>query len=232
MKSLTSGIIKEAREQGRFALLETEAKDICREYGIPTTKQRIAKSTIGALKISQDIGFPVVLKIVSPDIIHKTEIGGVILDVKNAKEVRESFAKILDNVRKRKPEASIVGVMVQEAAPKSTEVIVGAVKDPNFGPTIMFGLGGTYVEVLEDIVYRVAPITKKEAEDMVKEIKAYPILSGYRGGKADVNAIIDILLKVSELVTDFPEIREIDLNPIMVYEKGAKTVDARIILSK
>jgi len=232
MKPLTSGIIKEALEQGRFVLLETEAKDICMEYGIPTTKQRIAKSTIGALEISQDVGFPVVLKIVSPDIIHKTEIGGVMLDVKNAKEVREAFAKILDNVRKRKPEARIVGVMVQETAPKSTEVIVGAFIDPNFGPTIMFGLGGIYVEMLEDIVYRVAPITKKEAEDMVREIKAYQILSGYRGRKADINAIIDILLKISELVINCPEIREIDLNPIMVYEKGAKTVDARIILSK
>jgi len=232
MKPLTSGIIKEALEQGCFALLETEAKDICKEYGIPTTKQRIAKSTIEALEISQDIGFPVVLKIVSPDIIHKTETGGVILDVKNTKEVAESFAKILANVKKSRPEARIVGVMVQEAAPKSTEVIVGAFEDPNFGSTIMFGLGGTYVEVLEDVVYRVAPITKKEAEDMVREIKAYPILSGYRGGKADISTVIDILLKVSELVTDFPEIREIDLNPIMVYEKGAKVVDARIFLSK
>ncbi len=135
------------------------------------------------------------------------------------------------NVKKHKPEAKIVGILVQEMAPHSTEVIVGATKDPQFGPALMFGLGGVFVEVLKDVSFRIAPITKSDAQEMITEVKGYPILTGYRGQPpADINAIAEILLKTSMLVMDHQEIKELDLNPILVYEKGAKTVDARIIL--
>ncbi len=226
-----SKIFEEARKEGRSYLLEPEAKMICMEYGIPVTRFRVAKTREEASRFAEEIGYPVVLKIVSPDVIHKFDVGGVILNLKSAKDVQDAYDKILTNVKKHKPDARIVGVFVQEMAPPSTEVIVGATKDPQFGPALMFGLGGIFVEVLKDVTFRIAPITDLDAREMITEVKAYPILRGYRGQPpADVDAIVQILLNTSRLVMDHPEIKELDLNPIMVYEKGAKTVDARIIL--
>jgi len=227
----SSKIFEEARKEGRSYLLEPEAKMICMEYGIPVTRFRVAKTREEASRFAEEIGYPVVLKIVSPDVIHKFDVGGVILNLKSAKDVQDAYDKILTNVKKHKPDARIVGVFVQEMAPPSTEVIVGATKDPQFGPALMFGLGGIFVEVLKDVTFRIAPITDLDAREMITEVKAYPILRGYRGQPpADVDAIVQILLNTSRLVMDHPEIKELDLNPIMVYEKGAKTVDARIIL--
>jgi acetyl-CoA synthetase (ADP-forming) len=215
----------------RKYLLETEAKSVCMEYGIPVTKFRLAKNEVEAVKFAGQIGYPVVLKIVSPDIIHKSDVGGVMVDLKTAKAVRDAYKQILGNVKKHKADAKIVGMLVQEMAPSSTEVIVGAIKDPQFGPTVMFGLGGIFVEVLKDVTFRVAPITEEEACEMITEVKAYPLLKGYRNTPpADIGAIMKILLNTSRLVMEHQEIEEFDLNPIMVYEKGAKTVDARIIL--
>jgi len=226
-----SQIFEEARKDGRSYLLEPEAKMICMEYGIPVTRFRVAKTRGEALKFAEEIGYPVVLKIVSPDVIHKFDVGGVILNLKSAKDVQDAFDKILTNVKKHKPDARIVGVLVQEMAPSSTEIIVGATKDPQFGPALMFGLGGIFVEVLKDVTFRIAPITELDAQEMITEVKAYPILRGYRGQPpADIDAIAQILMNTSRLVMDHLEIKELDLNPIMVYEKGAKTVDARIIL--
>ncbi|MEM2319763.1 MAG: acetate--CoA ligase family protein [Candidatus Bathyarchaeia archaeon] len=226
-----SEIIAKALAEGRRYLLEHEAKAICQKYGIPVTRFGVAGSAEEAAKIAEEIGFPVVLKIVSPDIVHKYDVGGVVLNLKSADEVINAYNQIIANVRKRRPEARIDGVNVQEMAPPSTEVIVGAVKDPQFGPVLMFGLGGIFVEVLKDVTYRVAPIKEDDALEMVNEIKASPILKGYRGlPPADVNAIVEILLNASKMMMENQEIRELDLNPIMVYEKGAKTVDARIIL--
>ncbi|MBS7608138.1 MAG: acetate--CoA ligase family protein [Candidatus Bathyarchaeia archaeon] len=226
-----SQIIANALKEGRRNLYETEAKTICMEYGIPVTKFKLAKSEGEAVKIAEEIGFPVVLKIVSPDIIHKSDVGGVMLNLKNAKEVRAAYKQIMENVKKYKKDAKIVGIVVQEMAKPSTEVIVGAIKDPQFGPTLMFGLGGVFVEILKDVTFRIAPITEEEAREMLTEIKAYPLLKGYRNmPPADIETIVKILLNTSKLVTEHPEIKELDLNPIMVYEKGAKTVDARIIL--
>lgn len=228
-----SQILQKARIEGRNNLLEPEAKTICIEYGIPVTKFKVAKNDKEAVQFAEEIGYPVVLKIVSPDIIHKFDVGGVILDLKSPEEVEDANKRILENVKKRKPNASIVGVLVQEMAPHSTEVIVGSTKDPQFGPALMFGLGGIFVEVLKDVTFRIAPITELDAREMITEVKAYPILKGYRGQPpADLEAIVQILLNTSRLVTDYPEIKELDLNPIMVYEKGAKTVDARIILEE
>ncbi len=227
----TSQIFSQARKEGRKYLLETEAKTVCMKHDIPITKFILAKNEAEAVKFAEKIGYPVVLKIVSPDVIHKSDVGGVMINLKNAKDVRKSYKQILKNVKKHKAKAKIVGIMVQEMAPPSTEVIVGATKDPQFGPAIMFGLGGIFVEVLKDVTFRIAPITEDEAREMITEVKAYPLLKGYRNMPiADIKAIVKILLSTSRLVTEHGEIKELDLNPIMVYEKGAKTVDARIIL--
>jgi acetyl-CoA synthetase (ADP-forming) len=227
----TSKIINQARKEGRNALLEPEAKTICMEYGIPVTKFKVASNPNEAAKYADEIGYPVVLKIVSPDIIHKSDAGGVIVNLKKPAEVTEAYKKILENVKKYKADAKIVGILVQEMAPQSTEVIVGAIKDPQFGQTVMFGLGGIFVEILKDVNFRIAPITTDDAKDMITELKAYPLLKGYRNTPpADIDAIVSILCATSRLVMDQPEIKELDLNPVMAYQKGAKTVDARIIL--
>ena len=227
----TSQIISQARQEGRKALLETEAKTICMEYQIPVTPFKLAKNEEEAAEFARQIGFPVVLKIVSPDIIHKSDAGGVIVNLQNANEVKSAYRKILENAKKYDPAAKIIGVVVQEMAPQSTEVIVGAIKDPQFGQTLMFGLGGIFVELLKDVTFRVAPLTREDAQEMVTKVRAYPLLTGYRNTPpADIDAIIDAILNTSKLVMDYPEIKELDLNPIMAYEKGAKTVDARIIL--
>jgi acetyl-CoA synthetase (ADP-forming) len=227
----TINMFVQARKEGRNYLLEPEAKMVCMEYGIPVTRFKVAGTPEEAIKFAEGIGYPVVLKIVSPDIIHKFDVGGVVLNLKSPSEVKEAYQNIIKNVKKHKPDAKIVGVLVQEMAPTSTEVIVGATKDPQFGPALMFGLGGIFVEVLKDVTFRIAPITESDAREMITEVKAYPILKGYRGQPpADIDAIVNILLNTSKLVMDHQEIKELDLNPIMVYEKGAKTVDARIIL--
>jgi acetyl-CoA synthetase (ADP-forming) len=227
----TSRILSQAYKEGRKSLLETEAKTVCMDYGIPVTKFALARNEAEAVECAGTIGYPVVLKIVSPDIIHKSDIGGVVVDVKDAKRVRDAYDQILKNVKNHDAKARITGILVQEMAPSSTEVIVGAIKDPQFGPAIMFGLGGIFVEVLKDVTFRIAPITEDEACEMISEVKAYPLLEGYRNTPpADTKAIANILLNTSRLVTDHLEIKELDLNPILVYKNGAKTVDARIIL--
>lgn len=226
-----SQLLDQIIKSGRKSLLETEAKTVCMDYGIPVTKFKLAKDEEDAVKHAESIGFPVVLKIVSPDIIHKSDVGGVKIGIKNAKEVRGAYTEIMKNVHKNKANAQIVGMLVQEMAPAGTEVIVGSIKDPQFGPALMFGLGGIFVEVLKDVTFRVAPITEKEAHEMISEVKAYPLLKGYRNTPpADIKAIADILLKTSKMVMEHQEIKELDLNPILVYEKGAKAVDVRIIL--
>jgi acetate---CoA ligase (ADP-forming) subunit beta len=227
----TSKIINQARKEGRKALLEPEAKMICIDYGIPVTNFKVASNAKEAAKYAEEIGYPVVLKIVSPDIIHKSEAGGVIVSLKTSKEVIAAYSKILENAKKFKSDAKIVGVLVQEMAPNSTEVIVGAIKDPQFGQTIMFGLGGIFVEVLKDVNFRIAPLSIDDAKEMITQLKAYPLLKGFRNTPpADIDALVGILCSTSRLVMDYPEIKELDLNPVLAYQKGAKTVDARIIL--
>jgi acyl-CoA synthetase (NDP forming) len=229
--SQVSEIFVQARNEKRKFLLETEAKNVCAQYGIPVTKFLVAKTAEEAVRFAEKIGYPLVMKIVSPDVVHKFDVGGVMINLKTPKEIESAYKKILASVKKHNPKARIVGVTVQEMAPESTEVIVGAIKDPQFGQTLMFGLGGIFVEILKDVTFRIAPITEQEAKDMITEVKAYPLLQGYRGTPpADTDAIVKILLATSKLMMDHPEIKELDLNPVMVYQKGAKTVDARIIL--
>ncbi len=227
----TSKIKNQARKEGRKALLEPEAKTICSEYGIPVTKFKTALTAKEAIKYADEIGYPVVLKIISPDIIHKSDAGGVMVNMENSDEVARGFKKIIENVSKYNNKAKIVGVLVQEMAQQSTEVIVGAIKDPQFGQTVMFGLGGIFVEILKDVNFRIAPLTAEDAREMITQLKAYPLLNGYRNmPSADIDALVGILCSTSRLVMENPEIKELDLNPVMAYHKGAKTVDARIIL--
>ncbi|MCW3999269.1 MAG: acetate--CoA ligase family protein [Candidatus Bathyarchaeota archaeon] len=227
----TVKIINQAKKEGRHALLETEAKTICAEYGISVNKFSLATTEREASLQAEKFGYPVVLKVVSQDIIHKSDAGGVLVNLKSAAEVEEGFRRILANAKKYKADARIEGVLVAEMAPQGIEVIVGAVKDPQFGQTLMFGLGGIFVELLKDVNFRVAPLTDQDAREMITQLKAYPLLNGYRGAApADQEALVAILCNTSRLVMDHPEIKELDLNPIMAYPQGAKTVDARIIL--
>ncbi|MCS7097319.1 MAG: acetate--CoA ligase family protein [Candidatus Methanomethylicia archaeon] len=224
-------IINNALKEGRRYLMEHEAKSICAQYGISVTKFKVARNIEEALRYSEEIGYPVVFKIVSPDIIHKSDVGGVIVNIKNEKEGIEAYQRILSNVEKHKPEAKIIGILVQEMAPTGLEIIIGGIKDPQFGHAIMFGLGGIFVEILRDVTFRINPVTIDDAKEMIREIKGYPLLKGYRGQpKADEDSIVDTIVKTSKLLTDFPQIEQLDLNPVFVYEKGVKVVDARIIL--
>ncbi len=227
----TDKIFAQVRAEGRKALLEPEAKTICSEYGITVTNFKVAKTEQQAADLAALAGFPVVLKIISPDILHKSDAGGVAVNLKSKEEVKAAYARIIENAKKYKADAKILGVLVEEMAKQATEVIIGAVKDPQFGPTLMFGLGGIFVEVLKDVTFRVAPISEAEAAEMIVEVKAFPLLNGYRNTPAvDVKALVCLLVNVSKLVMEHQEIKELDLNPVMAYPEGAKTVDARIIL--
>ena len=226
-------IIEKALKDGRKFLLEPEAKSLCVHYSISVPKFMVVNDLESAIKAAHELGYPVVLKVVSPDIIHKSDVGGVILNINSEEELKEAYERLIDNVRQKAPHARILGVLIEEQVPKSVEVIIGVTKDPQFGHVIMFGLGGIFVEVLEDVTFRILPINKKDALEMISEIKGYSILKGYRGrAGVDINAIADIMVKVSRIVMENPMIRELDLNPVMVYERGAKVVDARIILNE
>lgn len=226
-------IITTARSEKRTYLLENESKTIMQTYKIPVTKFTVAETEDAAVKAAEKIGYPVVLKILSPDVIHKSDVGGVLININTPDEVRKGYQSIVKNVQKHKSNARIKGIFIEEFAPKGIEVIIGALKDSQFGPALMFGLGGIFVEVLKDVSFRVAPITKFDAKEMIQEIKGYPILTGIRGQKAsDVPALENILLQVSKLVMDYPVINQLDLNPVFSYPKGAKCVDARIILEE
>jgi acetyl-CoA synthetase (ADP-forming) len=224
-------IIAQARCENRKALLESEAKTIVAEYGVTVPKFKLATNEKAAAKIAQEIGFPVVAKIVSPEIIHKSNAGGVKIDLRTSEAVETAYRTIIENAKKYDPKANLLGVLIMEMAPKGTEVIVGAIKDPQFGATIMFGLGGIFVEVLKDVTFKIAPVNMEEAKEMINGLKASALLKGYRNtDPVDVDALAQILVNVSNLLIAHPEIKELDLNPIMAYAKGANTVDARIIL--
>jgi len=232
MRDPSVGIIFEkAKAENRNFLFEHEAKTLCGIYGMPITKIEVAKTEDDAVAAAKRIGYPIVLKIVSPQVLHKSDAGGVVVGVNDEKGVREGYNKILANIKKNVPTADIEGILVQEMAPKGTEIIIGSTNDPTFGPTIMFGLGGIFVEILKDVSFRLAPLTKDDAMEMIDEIKAKKILEGARGmPKADKETIINTLLSTSKMLDECPEIKELDMNPIIVYEKGARVVDARVIL--
>ena len=226
-----SEIFRVAASEERKFLFEHEAKTLCGLYGMPVTKISVAKTEEEAVEAAEETGYPIVLKIVSPQVLHKSDAGGVLVNIGDAEGIRQGYNRILSNVKAHAPDAEITGILVQEMAPNGTEVIIGSTRDPTFGPTIMFGLGGIFVEILKDVSFRLAPITRSDAEEMIREIKAYKILEGARGmPPADQETIAEILLATSRMLMECPEIRELDMNPVLVYEEGARIVDARVIL--
>ena len=226
-------VLDKVQADGRTSLTAPEGKIVCEAYDIPLPKEGLATSATQAAKLARKIGFPVVLKIVSPDILHKTEAGGVITGLGKAAEVEKAYAKIIKSAKAYKKGVDIIGVQVQQMLPSGAqEVIIGAISDPSFGKVVAFGLGGILVEVLKDVTFRLAPTTSKQAMSMLDGIAAAPILRGVRGG-AGVNrkVLADLIVRVSQLVSDFPEISELDLNPVFARPDGATAVDVRIVVN-
>lgn len=226
-------IFDQVKKEGRSILTEFESKRILKQAGISVVGTKLAKSQKEAVEISQKIGFPVALKIVSPDVIHKTDSGGVKLSINSVAQVKKAYDEILKKVRKQYPKALLHGISVQKMVQPGTEVIVGVSKDPQFGPVVMFGLGGIFVELFKDVSFRVIPVEQKDAQEMIKEIKGFPLLQGYRGKEpADISSLVNIILKISKFIEENPQIKELELNPILAYPNRAVAVDARIILEK
>jgi acetyl-CoA synthetase (ADP-forming) len=226
-------IFDQAKKEGRSILTEFESKRILKQVGIPVVETKLGKSQKEAVSLSQKIGFPVALKIVSPDVIHKSDSGGVKLSINSVAEVKKAYDEILRKVGKQFPRAVIHGVSVQKMVLPATEVIVGISKDPQFGPVIMFGLGGIFVELLKDVSFRVIPVERRDAQEMIKEIKGYPLLAGYRGKEpANIPALVEIILTLSKWIEENPQIKELELNPLFAYRDKALAVDARIILER
>ncbi|NJE26072.1 acetyl-CoA synthetase [Thermococcus sp. MV5] len=234
MKEEALKMIKEVLAQGRKSLVEYEAKQVLKAYGLPLPEEKLAKTVDEAIKYANEIGYPIVMKLMSPQILHKSDAKVVMLKIKNDEELRQKWEEIHENARKYRPDAEILGVLIAPMLKPGREIIIGVTEDPQFGHAIMFGLGGIFVEILKDVTFRIIPIEEKDAWTMIKSINGYPILAGTRGEPpADMKAIVDMMLKVSELVDDLKDyIKEMDLNPIFVYPEGEGVVivDARIIL--
>ena len=224
-------IVQRARAEGRVLLTEIESKELIGEAGIDVTETKLARSKKDAIGISDQMGYPVVLKIASGAITHKSDAGGVKLGLVTPEEVGRAYDEILASVSRKHPNAAIQGITVQKTARPGIEVIMGMLKDAQFGPVLMFGLGGIWVEILKDVSFRIVPLTKKDASSLIREIKGYPLLEGRRGREAaDVTRLEEALMKLSAFVEKHPEIKELDLNPIFAYADGYLAVDARIIL--
>ncbi len=229
-------IINDALSAGRKFLPEPEAKALLSAWGIPVPKSVSGQwPVVSGLKdiesVLKKLSTPLVLKIVSNEIVHKSDVGGVITDLKGAEDISAALNEINRNIKKRAPHATIEGFLLEEMAPKGVEVIIGGINDPQFGPAVMFGAGGVAVELLKDITFSLAPIKRKEALEMMKDVKSYPLLTGYRGMRAaDVKELGGTIVKVSEIISELEGIREIEINPLIASEKGVMAVDARVIL--
>jgi len=224
-------IFDQLKKEKRKNLTELESREILKYYGIPVVEGIVIQQIEDAVNFAQKYGYPLVLKIVSKDIIHKTDVGGVIIGVKNEKELRNEIVNLIKTVRKKKPRVKIDGIFVQKMLSKSPEVIIGGKKDPTFGQVLVFGLGGVFVEVFNDVSFRVTPIKERDAIDMISEIKGIKILRGVRGEKpVDFKALVDILMKTSRMLEENPDIKELDMNPVFALTDRAVAVDARIIV--
>jgi len=225
-------VLSQARSEDRNLLNEVEVKQLLHDAGVPVTTTLLATTQEEATTLAEQVGYPVVLKIVSPDIVHKSDIGGVKVGLEDSAAVTAAFDEIIANAKNAEPDANITGIAVQNMAPEGIEVIVGMTTDPQFGPVMMFGLGGIMVEVLKDVSFRIVPLTERDAKQMIDEIKGSAVLNGVRGKPpVDKAALCEAILKVSEFVEHHPEVQELDLNPILAYPDGAIAVDARIVLS-
>jgi acetyltransferase len=232
-KPAAKSVIETARAESRRYLLEPEAKKLLELHGAPVSQDQMAQNADEAVRIAESVDGAVVLKVVSPQILHKSDAGGVRIGLYGQEQVRRAYDDILANARRFDPEADIRGVLVSPMAPKGIEVIIGIKYDDQFGPVIMYGLGGIMVEILEDVSFRVLPLSPSSARKMIEETKSFPILDGVRGTPpSDKKAIRKLLLLCSEVVESYPEIAEMDLNPIIVYNEGLSIVDARIILKE
>lgn len=224
-------ILRKVAGEGRSQLLGTEAKAVMKAAGLNVPSFRTANGIKEAVATAQEIGYPVAMKVISEDIVHKTDIGGVLLDLENENEVVEGYEAIIRNCQKQSPDANIRGIEITKMVPTGIETIIGATTDISFGKVLMFGLGGIYVEVLKDVAFRVAPVSKPEVDKMIHEINSFPLLMGVRGeNRKDINAVIEAIFNIGILVDRFPEITELDVNPLVVYEDGAKVLDARITI--
>ncbi|HHY46469.1 MAG TPA: CoA-binding protein [Firmicutes bacterium] len=227
-------IIAAVRADGRNTLLGSEAAEVAEAYKIPAAPSVLARTSEEAVAAARDMGFPVVMKLAAPKVTHKTDLGGVALNIKTEEGVKETFERILRNLKEKLPDAVAYGVEVQKMMPPGRELIIGMSRDPQFGPMIMFGMGGIYVNLLQDVSFRMAyRLTKSEIEDMLQETKAYKLLKGYRGeAPADIPALVDAVARIAALTIDFPDIAELDINPVFAYEKGLSALDVKIILTK
>ena len=230
-RAAVQAVLDQVRAEGRTVLTALEGKQVCEAYGIPVPKEGLATSASEAARLAQEIGYPVVLKIASTDILHKTDAGGVLTGLASAAAVEQGYNTILANARTYKADARILGVQVQQMLPAAQEVIVGATTDPSFGKLVAFGLGGILVEVMQDITFRLAPTTHQEAVAMLDDIAGAAVLHGVRGAPgADREALGTLIANVSQLVHDFPAIHEMDLNPVFASSTGATAVDVRIVV--
>ena len=225
--SSKSNIIRNAIAENKKVLTEFEAKEFLNEFKLPITSQKLVDDIDGAKTAAKEIGFPIVMKLMAEDIVHKSDVGAVKLNIKDDSELEKAFNELMAIDAKTEKKISI-----QEMAPEPiAELIIGTLQDPQFGPAIMFGIGGILVEIMKDVSFRISPITEFDANEMIHEIKAFKILDGYRGKpKADLNALVKLLVTISKLSMDYLKIDQMDLNPIFIYESGIKIVDARIIL--
>jgi acyl-CoA synthetase (NDP forming) len=230
---MTTDVLQKARLDGRTLLTEVESKELIQESGIPVVETRLARSKAEAVRIAQEMGLPAVLKIVSPDVVHKSDVGGVKVGLESVAQVRTAYGSILSSTRTAVPSASILGVSVQRMAEPGVEVIIGATKDPQFGHVILFGLGGVLVELLRDVSMRLVPLTAKDARVMIREIKSLPLLQGYRQyPPCDLDSLEEAILNLSQFLEKHPEVKELDLNPVLCYPQGLVAVDARVILEE
>ena len=229
----TTDVLQKARLDGRTLLTEVESKELIRESGIPVVESRLAGSKAEAVRIAEEMGLPAVLKIISPDVVHKSDVGGVKVGLENVRQVRTAYDSILSSTQAAVPSASILGMSVQKMAEPGVEVIIGATKDPQFGHVIMFGLGGVLVELLKDVSMRLVPLTAKDARVMVREIKSLPLLQGYRQyPPCDLDRLEEAILNLSQFLEEHPDIKELDLNPVLCYPHGLVAVDARVVLDE
>lgn len=215
-----------AQGQGRMLCYE-EGKKLLEQAGILVAPCLVARDVDGATEAGRTIGFPIVMKILSPDIVHKSDVGGVVTGLRNEGEVSQAFYRMMAQVREKRPGVRIDGVIIEKMI-EGVEVAVGVTRDPQFGPVLMFGLGGIFVEVLKDVSFRLIPIDPQDAKEMIEEVKGYPLIRGYRGKQGDLKSLKDLLLKVSNFITHHPEIAELDLNPVITSPSGSVVADVRI----
>ena len=219
--------------EGKSSLGEADTRPLLEAYGIPVVQGAVATSADEAGKLADQFGGKLAMKIVSPDILHKSDVGGILLNIEGAEAASQAYAQLMSKVAAAKPQAKLEGVLIEQMAKPGNEVIIGMQRDAQFGPLMMFGMGGIYVELLTDVSFRVAPLTRADAQAMIEETKAGKLLKGLRGAKAsDVDAVVDTLMKLSQLAVDFPQIQEIEINPLSVAEQGSGVLalDGRVIL--